>query len=213
MFRRNLLLLLIFPCAALGQQQTPASGQTSGAPGIPAQKETIVVTGTFLPAPLSENDRSVRLIETTEAPLLFNSVMDYLQTDPNIDLQQRAPNGVQADLSILGSTFAETLVLLNGLRMNDAQTAHHDMDIPIPLEAISRIEVLHGAGSTLYGSDAMGGAVNFITAPPPRTEFRMRLGLGNFGFNQERVTGSFLGDGWSEQISASRDFSTGFRPD
>ena len=55
--------------------------------------------------------------------------------------------------------------------------------------------------------------MNFITAPPPRTEFRVRLGLGNFGFNQERVTGSFLGDGWSEQISASRDFSTGFRPD
>jgi len=139
--------------------------------------------------------------------------MDYLQTDPNIDLQQRAPNGVQADLSILGSTFAETLVLLNGLRMNDAQTAHHDMDIPIPLEAISRIEVLHGAGSTLYGSDAMGGAVNFITSPARALELRLLAGAGNQGFNQEHVFASFLVRNWSETVAADRDFSSGFIPD
>ena len=86
-----------------------------------------------VPAPLQENDRSVESFPTRETPLLFNSVVDYLQFDPNIDLQQRAPDGIQADLTILGSTFAETLVLLDGLRINDAQTAHHDMDLPIPL--------------------------------------------------------------------------------
>src|SRR5262252_8675014 len=57
-----------------------------------------------------------------------------------------------------------------------AQTAHHDMDIPIPLEAISGIEVRHGAGSTFYGSDAMGGAVNFATSPARATELRVRAG-------------------------------------
>jgi outer membrane cobalamin receptor len=177
------------------------------------QKETVAVTGTFVPVPLSENDRSVELFDTRENPLLFNSAVDYLQSDPTIDLQQRAPNGVQADLSILGSTFAETLVLLNGLRMNDAQTAHHDMDIPVPLEAISRIEVLHGAGSTLYGSDAMGGAVNFITAPARATEVRVRAGGGNQGFNQEHVRASLLERRWSETIAAGRDFSSGFISD
>jgi iron complex outermembrane receptor protein len=140
-------------------------------------------------------------------------VIDYLQFDPSIDLQQRAADGVQADLTILGSTFAETLVLLNGLRINDAQTAHHDMDIPIPLEAISRIEVLHGAGSTFYGSDAMGGAVNFVTSPARATELRLRAGGGNQGFNQEHVFASMLLRQWSETIAADRDFSTGFIPD
>ena len=47
-----------------------------------------------------------------------------------------APKGVQAYLAILGSTFASTLVLLEGYESNDGQTPHHDTDAPIPLEAI-----------------------------------------------------------------------------
>ena len=207
----RLFLSLILLCrAAICQESSSASAPAAKEQAIPVQKETVVVTGTFLPAPLSETNRSVELFDTRTTPLLFNSNVDYLQLDPQIDLQQRAPNGVQADLSIDGSTFAETLVLLNGLRINDAQTAHHNMDIPIPLEAISNIEVLHGAGSTLYGSDAMGGAVNFITAPANATELRIRAGGGNQGFNQEHVLASLLVRDWSETIAADRDFSSGF---
>jgi len=214
------VFLLSFPllCAAAAQQApsaaTVGSNQASspGTPAqtIPVQKETVVVTGTFVPAPLSEYDRSVESLDTRQNALLFGSAADYLRLDPAIDLEQRAPGGVQSDLSILGSTFAENLVLLNGLRLNDAQTAHHDMDIAVPLEAISRIEVLRGSGSTFYGSDAMGGAVNFITAPTQSTEIRLRAGLGNQGFNQQHALASLLKRNWSETIAADRDFSTGF---
>lgn len=61
-----------------------------------------MVTGTFVPAPLSENDRSVESLDARENPLLFSSVIDYPHVDSSIDLQQRAPAGVQADLSISG---------------------------------------------------------------------------------------------------------------
>lgn len=195
-------MLLLFATAAFAQK-----------PPVVADPETVVVTGTFTPIPLSEANRAVLSLNTREHDLLFNSFADYLQLDPSIDLRQRGTDGIQADLSIRGASFGQSLVLLNGMRINDAQSAHHNLDIPVPLEAVSSMEVLHGAGSTLYGSDAMGGAVNFITAPPPKTELRARAGLGNFGFNQERIVGSYLGKNWSEQISASRDFSTGFRPD
>lgn len=211
MLRKAVLLLAAVPSAAMCQVSAPP--QTPAPPPIPRQQESIVVTGTFVPAPLSENNRSVESLDARENPLLFNSVIDYLHFDSSIDVQQRAPDGVQADLSILGSTFAETLVLVNGLRMNDAQTAHHNMDIPVPLEAMSRIEVLHGAGSIFYGSDAMGGAVNFITAPARATELRIRAGGGNQGFNQQHVFGSLLVGNWSETIAADRDFSSGFIPD
>ncbi len=180
---------------------------------LTADPENVVVTGTFSPIPLAEANRAVLSINTQEHDLLYTAFPEYLQLDSSIDLRQRGAGGVQADLSIRGASFGQSLVLLNGFSINDAQTAHHNLDIPVPLETVSRIEVLHGAGSALYGADALGGAVNFITAPPPRTEIRVRLGLGNFGFNQERVVGSFLGKTWSEQISASRDFSSGFRPD
>ena len=173
---------------ALSQQSPPNQP-------VVADPETVIVTGTFAPIPLAEANRAVLSLNTREHDLLYNSFADYLQLDPSIDLRQRATDGVQADLSIRGSSFGQSLVLLNGLRINDAQSGHHNLDLPVPLETLSRIEVLHGAGSTLYGTDAMGGAVNFITAPPPRTEFRMRLGLGNFGFNQERVHWIFFG-GW-----------------
>jgi outer membrane cobalamin receptor len=194
-------------------QESPQLKNANASQPLPRRDESVVVTGTFIPAPLSESDRSVKSLDTRQNPLLYGPDFDYLREDPTIDLQQRAPDGVQADLSILGSTFAETLVLVNGLRVNDAQTAHHDMDIPIPPEAVTRIEVLQGAGSTFYGADAMGGAVNFLTAPAQASEIRVRAGLGNYGFNQEHIFGSLLYRNWSETVVADRDFSTGFRSD
>jgi iron complex outermembrane receptor protein len=180
---------------------------------IEPPKESIVVTGTFEPLPVDSVDRSVSVIDTRESPLLYNHWVDYLQLDPSVGLQQRAPDGVQADLTIRGSTFGQTLVLLNGLRMNDVQTAHHDMDVPLPADSIERIEVLRGAGSTFYGSDAVGGAINLITGPPKYSEFRVGAGVGNFGVNQQSWSGAFLSGRWDEQLSAARDFSSGFIPD
>jgi iron complex outermembrane receptor protein len=171
------------------------------------------VTGTFEPVPVDGIDRSVSVIDTREAPLLYNHWVDYLQLDPSVDLQQRAPDGVQADLTIRGSTFEQTLVLLNGLRMNDVQTGHHDMDLPLPTDAIERIEIMHGAGSTFYGSDAVAGSVNIITRAPEYSEFRVSAGVGNFGINQQSGSVALLSGRWDEQISAARDFSSGFIPD
>src|SRR5882724_603877 len=206
---RNWILFLSLSSAFLFcQQQGPGNNQR-----ISTDPETVIVTGTFEPIPLSEANRSVLSLDTQDQPLLYNSFVDYLHLDPSVDLKQRGADGVQADLSIRGASFGQSLVLLNGLRVNDPQSGHHNMDIPVPLEAISRIEVLHGAGSTLYGADAVGGAVNFLTGPPRATEIRARIGFGTFGFNQQRVVGSYLGRAWSEEIVASRDFSTGFRPD
>jgi iron complex outermembrane receptor protein len=97
--------------------------------------------------------------------------------------------------------------------MDDAQSGHHDLDLPLPTESLDHIEVLRGAGSTLYGSDALGGALNFITRHPARSEFLLRAGVGNFGINQQGGTLSLAGKRWDQQLSVDRDFSTGFMPD
>jgi iron complex outermembrane receptor protein len=196
-----------------GQNNSNASITAVPSPSLQPVSETMVVTGTFAPAPLGEIDRSVSVIETSTTPLLFDHWMDYLQTDSSIDLRRRAPNGVQSDLSLRGSSFGETLILLDGFRMDDAQSGHHDLDLPLPAESLDRIEILRGAGSTLYGSDAIGGAVNFITADPNQSELRLSAGVGNFGINQQAGSFSFLAKRWDEQLNAARDFSTGFMPD
>jgi iron complex outermembrane receptor protein len=177
-----------------------------------AAAQQVVVTGQYEPVPLGESDRSIRSLPVAGGTLLASSWLDFLAADPSLDLLQRAPGGAQSDLSIRGAAFGQTLVLLNGMRLNDAQSGHHNLDIPVPLEALSRIEVLHGAGSTLYGSDATGGVVNLITAPPESSEIRLRAAAGNDGVNQQRITWSEIAGGFDHELILSRDFSSGFLP-
>jgi iron complex outermembrane receptor protein len=172
----------------------------------------VVVTGTFEPLTLEEMDRAVMLLPVRDQALLANSLFDLLRLDPSLDVRARAPNGIQSDLSIRGTTFGQTLVLLDGQRLNDAQSGHHNLDIPVPLESVARIEVLRGAGSTLYGSDAVGGVVNIITAAPEAAEARLRAAVGNFGVNQQRVSLAGALGRAAGQLAVSRDFSSGFRP-
>jgi iron complex outermembrane receptor protein len=205
-FTFTLFPLLLF--AAAGRAQSPPTD-----PAL-SHHETLLVTGTYDAIPLEEADRDVHLENISPArSLLGNTPVDFLKLDSSVDLQQRSPNGIQSDLSIRGTNFGQTLVLLNGLRISDVQTGHYSMDLPLPLESIDRIEVLKGAGSTLYGSDAVGGVVNFVTRTPELSDFSVRLGLGNFGTNQQRADGTFILGPWTQSVSFSRDFSTGFAPD
>ena len=195
-----LLLSLLAASPGLAQQTQP-------------QHETIVVTGTFEPLSLDEIDRALRVLPARQNALVLNTLVDLLRLDPSLDLQERAPDGVQTDLSIRGANFGQTLVLLNGMRLNDVQSGHHNMDIPVPLDSVSRVEVMLGSGSTLYGSDAGGGVINIITEPPEGLELRLRTAAGNFGINQQRGSISDSFGKLSEQLTFSRDFSTGFIPD
>jgi iron complex outermembrane recepter protein len=197
-------IVLAISVALLPAQQTPA----------PPQQESIVVTGTAEPIPLAEADRDVSVIPLPEKQRgLYNSWFDLLQLDPVLDLQQRALSGFQGDLSIRGATFGQTLVLLNGLRINDVQTGHFNLDLPIPLEMLSGLEVLKGAGSTLYGSDAIGGVANVLTDPIMPAELRLLAGVGNFGLNEQHAVASFGHAWWQEEMAFARDFSSGFMPD
>jgi len=180
----------------------------------PSRHESILVTGTAAPVPLEEADRDVTVLPLPQKQRpLFDSWFNLLQLDPTLDLQQRAPGGFIADLSIRGAAFGQTLVLLNGMRLNDAQTGHFNLDLPVPLEAVSEIQTLKGSGSTLYGSDAVGGVINVRTQPVEAPDFRLLTGLGNFGTNQEHGLASFGRANISEQLGFTRDFSTGFAPD
>ncbi|MGD0498867.1 MAG: TonB-dependent receptor [Bryobacteraceae bacterium] len=207
------LAVTLFVCLPAGAQQA-AGPAAAPAPQRPPQvTESIVITGTYEPIPLDEADRSVAAFPVASGLLLTDAWTDLIAADATLDLRQRAPGGVQGDLSIRGGAFDQTLVLVNGLRVNDPQSGHHNLDVSLPMEALSQIEVLRGAGSTLYGSDAVGGAINFIPAKPETSELRLRAGAGNFGTNEERVDWTEKFGNLSEGLAVSRDFSSGFLPD
>src|ERR1700735_4092844 len=132
-------------------------------PALPSVDTTVVVLGSPIPVSEQESARAVVSVDAQRAPLAFHQIEDYLRTDSSVDIQQRGGGGIMADISIRGASFEQTLVLVNGLRMDNAETAHFNLDLPVPLIALDGIDVLHGAGSTLYGSDAIGGAVDFMT--------------------------------------------------
>ena len=176
--------------------------------------QSITVTTTLEPLPLAESDRSVNLISPRDQPLISNSAVDLLRQDSSLNLQARAANGVQADLSLRGTTFEQSLILLNGLRINDPETGHLNLDIPIPLDAVTRIDILHGSGSTFYGSDAIGGAVNLLTQPPaPGLTVIGNVGGGSFSSIEQHLRASYTTGPLAEQLTASRDTSDGFIPD
>jgi len=194
-----------FICFSSMAQETPSAATPV--------KTTVVVLGNPAPVQLGESSRSVVVMDTHEHPRAFQTVEDRLRTDPSTYIEQRGAGGAQADISIRGTSFEQTLVLINGLRVNDAETSHHNLDLPVPMDGMSSIEILHGAGSTLYGSDAIGGVIDFVTAAPESSALRLRSGVGSFGENEQAFTGSIARRQWSEQIAGERNFSTGFIAD
>ena len=180
---------------------------------IPPVSTTVVVLGNVEPVSVGESARDVTVLDTQAHPLAFEDIEDYLRTDSSVDIQQRAGAGVMDDISVRGASFEQTLVLLNGLRMDDVETSHFNLDVPVPLEMLGNIDVLHGAGSTLYGSDAIGGVADFLTWKPDASSLKLRAGGGSYGGNEQAFLGSFVDRGWSAVVSGAREASSGFIPD
>ena len=209
---KNLALSLCLTLPALAQQP-PQTPQTPATQTIPPLQTTIVVLGNPDPVTAAESARAVTTLDTQQHPLAFQNIEDYLRTDASVFIQQRGAANTQSDISIRGTSFEQTLVLLNGLRINDAETSHFNLDVPVPLEAIGAINILHGTGSTLYGSDAIGGVVDFTTFKPEATTLRLRTGAGSFGENQQSFLASTLIHHITQVLAGTREHSDGFIPD
>ncbi len=144
--------------------------------------ETMVVLGSATPVPLAESQRSVEILPVKGESLAAESPQDFLRQDSSVFLEERGAGGGQADVVLRGGSFEQTLVLLNGFRINDSQTSHHNLDLPVPLEAMDSIQVLEGSGSTLHGVDALSGVVDFLDRGAGS-----RFGLSARGRGQLRV--------------------------
>jgi vitamin B12 transporter len=126
--------------------------------------EEVEIIGQRSPGVYNNVARVVAVIsheEIESAPV--QSLNDLFEFLPHIDIRQRGILGVQADLSIRGGSFDQGLVLLNGIPVNDPQTGHHNLNLPVDISNIKRIEILQGPGSRVYGANAFSGAINIIT--------------------------------------------------
>lgn len=187
----------------------PAAAAQTPVPGL---DERVVVTGTAAPASEGAVGRTLAVVSADDLRgLPVASVTDALRLLPGVWVRQRGPFGSQTDISVRGASFGQVLVLIDGVRVNDPQTGHHNGDLPVALDDIARIELLAGAGSSLYGADAVGGVVNIITKRAPEGP-TARLSAGEHGLVQAATAWRPASLGPIAALSASVDRADGFAP-
>lgn len=158
----------------------------------------VVINENGFKTPISKQNRNVYVIdEATIAKLPGRSLQELLQYANGVDLRQRGPFGGQADISIDGGSFEQTVVLLNGIKIIDAQTAHNMLNLPIPVEAIERIEIVRGPAARIYGINSLTGAINIITKKPVKSGILMDAHTGaNFKKDSEGTGDTFYNRGF-----------------
>ncbi|MCH7411137.1 TonB-dependent receptor [Belliella sp. DSM 111904] len=174
----------------------------------------VVISENRIEIPFNKTSRNISIIsrkdiETTPA----RSLQEVLAFTPGVDVRQRGVTGVQGDIGIRGGGFEQTLMLINGIKMTDPQTGHHIMNIPIPLQAIQRVEVMKGPASRIFGQNAYAGAVNIVTMLPESAGLNIQAYGGDFGMRGVSAVSSLpvtLPFGtYKQTLSVSHDASNG----
>lgn len=172
----------------------------------------VILQSNRIALPFSETSRSVQLITRKQieaAPVI--SVAELLRYVAGLDVRQRGAHGVQADVSIRGGTFDQTLVLINGIKLADPQTGHHTLNLPIDIENIERIEVLKGPGARIYGQNAFAGAINIVTKVPDEQVATLGVTGGQHTLGGFKAGVSLPKGDVKQYFSFSKDFSEGYR--
>ncbi|MBA2920267.1 TonB-dependent receptor [Sphingomonas sp. MAH-20] len=182
-----------------------------------AAADEIVVTSARAPQSAAETGQAVTVLDR-ELIVQRQAVVvsDLLAQTPGVAVSRNGGAGGFTGLRLRGAEAEQTLVLIDGVKVNDPSSPGGGFDFANLLaDNIERIEVLRGPNSVPWGSQAIGGVVNIVTAPPSSDPtFTARAEGGSFGTAQAVANGSFtagpvtasLGGGYftTDGISAAR---------
>ncbi|MDG1309855.1 MAG: TonB-dependent receptor [Flavobacteriaceae bacterium] len=175
----SLLVLSIFSSFNVLAQQ-PSEAQTL---------DSITVTSTAIELPFKKNSRTITLISSEvikQSPA--TNLAELLQQEAGIDIRRQGVNGMQADLYIRGGSFDQTLLLIDGIKVEDPQTGHHTLNMALPLEVIERVEIIKGPAARVFGQNAFTGAINIVTKSNADTVNSVGYKLGSY--NQQQASGT-----------------------
>ncbi|MDR3025486.1 TonB-dependent receptor domain-containing protein [Chryseobacterium sp.] len=153
--------------------------------------ESIEFQGKFISTSYKSANQNISVIsreDIVNSPA--KSIDEILQQVPGMDIRRRGANGVQSDIGFRGSSFEQVLLLLNGIRMNDSQTGHNNMNIPVDLDDVEKIEIIKGPAARRFGQNAYAGVINIITKTVPGKKVKISAEGGDFstygiGFNAQ----------------------------
>ncbi len=148
--------------------------------------DSITIKSSRIDLPFKENSRTISIITSetiNESPA--TNLAELLQQEAGIDIRRQGIYGMQSDLYIRGGGFDQTLLLIDGIKVEDPQTGHHTLNIALPLEVIKRIEIIKGPAARIFGQNAFTGAINIVTKSNESIKNNAGFQLGSY--NQQHA--------------------------
>ena len=148
--------------------------------------DSITIKSSRINLPFKENSRTISIITSetiNESPA--TNLVELLQQEAGIDVRRQGIYGMQSDLYVRGGGFDQTLLLIDGIKVEDPQTGHHTLNIALPLEVIKRVEIIKGPAARIFGQNAFTGAINIVTKSNDSVKNNAGFQLGSY--NQQHA--------------------------
>lgn len=172
----------------------------------------VLVTSSRIDLPFKENSRTIQIVTAEDIQKSgVTNVADALQQIAGVEVRRQGVSGMQSDLYIRGGSFDQTLLLIDGIKVDDAQTGHHTMNLALPVEVIKRIEVIKGPAARIFGQNAFSGAINIVTKEAPGNALVAKLQGGSFHQFLGEATVALQHKKSSHLLHVSKNFSEGYR--
>ena len=197
----NLLVVLFLSQQIVGQIKSDSLAVDLQALNVNAQR-TKLFTGL---------GRAITVLERkTIQQMPVQHLDELLKSISGIDIRQRGVGGTQSDISLRGGSFDQVLVLLNGVNITDPQTGHYNLDVPVELSDIVRVELLEGSAARMYGPNAFSGAINIVTEKNPEKSLSANITAGSYDTYTQNISGNIGNQKIQTFASFSNKSSAGY---
>ncbi len=203
------------PGAVTPQQAPVPSDGTTGQSQTGELGAPLVVTPNRNPEQIGNVGSAVTVIgpaQIQRARAGGASVTDLLRGTPGVVVRRNGGIGAGADVSIRGADSDQTLVMIDGVPLNDPASAQGEFDFSvISLANVARIEILRGPQSGVYGGDAIGGVINIVTNKGRgKPSAFAEVEGGSFGTVAQRAGATGTVGRFSYALGVSNFYSNGF---
>lgn len=209
---KQIVRISVLPLSCLTFAQTSnVLAQSSNISNIEHNLQSIEVIGESPSEITGRISKQIEVINKEDiAKQTGKSLDELLESASGIDIRQRGVNGTQSDISIRGGSFDQVLIFLNGINITDPQTGHHNLNIPIHISAIDKIEVLQGSNTRTVGFIPFSGAINIITGEKNKTTSDIEIVAGNYGFTSQNANVNIVSKAFKSFSSISKQSSSGY---